>query len=336
MNQFFSSILLGINSVIGSYGWSVVVFTLLIRLILMPLDVKSRVSMRKMNKLQPQVMALQKKYAKDQQKLNLKTQELYRKEKVNPLSSCLPLLLSFPILIIMFNAMRSVANEQMARQALEIAQGNTPALESWLWIKNIWMPDSPFNATWPDLTRLNQVPANIWQSVITGLPETSETFLTDLGLSADSFAGDTLRESVQTIYNAMMANDAFKDQLTTIPGFNFNLLIKTVSVYTSFNGLFILPLFSAASQYLMTVLQPTQPQQPTTDKNGQQQPQPGSGAFMKWFFPLFSLWICAGYYASFAIYWATSNILAIVQNVVINKYLDWKEAKAALPEGSLQ
>ena len=335
MNQFFSSILLGINSVVHSYGWSVVVFTLLIRLILMPLDVKSRVSMRRMNKLQPQVMALQKKYAKDQQKLNLKTQELYRKEKVNPISSCLPLLLSFPILIIMFNAMRSVANEQMARQALEIAQGNTPVLESWLWIKNIWMPDSPFNATWPDLTRLNQVPAAVWQKVINSLSEPSSLdFLSGLGLSADSFASDTLRASVQTIYDTMMKNPGYSDQLATIPGFNFNLLIKTFSVYRSFNGLFILPLFSAASQYLMTILQPTQPQQ-QTDANGQQ-PQPGSGAFMKWFFPLFSLWICAGYYASFAIYWATSNILAIVQNVVINKYLDWKEAKEALPEGNLQ
>ena len=333
MNQFFSSILLGINSVVGSYGWSVVVFTLLIRLILMPLDVKSRVSMRKMNKLQPQVMALQKKYGKDQQKLNLKTQELYKKENVNPLSSCLPLLLSFPILIVMFNAMRSVANEQMARQALEIAQGNTPVMESWLWIKNIWMPDSPFNATWPDLTRLNQIPANIWQNVFANLPEASVTFMEQLGLTADSFTSDSLRASVQTIYDAMAANPGYADQLATIPGFTFNLLITSVTVFRSFNGLFILPLFSAVSQYLMTVLQPTQPQQ--TDANAQQS-QPGSGAFMKWFFPLFSLWICAGYYASFAIYWATSNILAIGQNVVINKYLDWKDAKAALSEGSLQ
>ena len=334
MNQFFSSILLGINGVIGNFGWSVVVFTLLIRLVLTPLDVKSRVSMRKMNKLQPQVAALQKKYAKDQQKLNLKTQELYRKEKVNPLSSCLPLLLSFPILIVMFNAMRSVANEQMVKQAFDIVQGNTPALESWLWIKNIWMPDSPFNATWPDLTRLQQIPANIWQTVFSNLPETTVALLTEqLGLTMESFENANIRVTVQAIYDTMATMPGYAEQIATIPGFTFNLLVTSVTVFRNFNGLFILPVFSAVSQYLMTVLQPTQPQQ-TDDKNGQQ--QPGSGAFMKWFFPLFSLWICAGYYASFAIYWMTSNILAIVQNLVINWYLDRKDAQAALSEGNLQ
>ena len=317
MNQFFSSILLGINTVTGNFGWSVVVFTLLIRLILTPLDVKSRVSMRRMNKLQPQVAALQKKYAKDQQKLQQKTSELYRKENVNPLSSCLPLLLSFPILIIMFNAMRMVANEQMAKQAFDIVQGLQPKLESWLWIKNLWMPDSPFNATWPDLTRLQQVPADIWLKVFSELPADTVANLTSLlNLNADSFASANVRATVQVIYDAMVAMPGYAEQIATIPGFTFNLLITSVTVFRNFNGLFLLPILSAAGQYLMTVLQPAQPQQPATDKNGQ--PQPNTGAFMKWFFPLFSLWICAGYYASFAIYWMTSNVLMIAQNLIIN------------------
>ena len=338
MNEFFASILQGINSVTGNYGWSVVVFTLLIRLILMPLDVKSRVSMRKMNKLQPQVAALQKKYAKDQQKLNMKMQELYRKENVNPLSSCLPLLLSFPILIVMFNAMRMIANQQMAKQAFDIIQGIEPTLEPWLWIKNIWMPDSPFNATWPDLTRLQQVPANIWQKVFTDLSTTSPDYIANLtaqfGITMESFADNaSARATAQMMYEIMRDLPNYSTQLETIPGFTFNLLITSVTVFRSFNGLFILPLFSAVSQYLMTVLQPTQPQQ-GADNNGQ--PQPGTGAFMKWFFPLFSLWICSGYYASFAIYWMTSNILAIVQNIIINKVLDSREAKETIAKGDVK
>ena len=339
MNEFFASILQGINSLTGNYGWSVVVFTLLIRAILTPLDVKSRVSMRRMNKLQPQVAALQKKYAKDQQKLNLKMQELYRKEKVNPLSSCLPLLLSFPILIVMFNAMRSIANQQMVKQAFDIVQGIQPTLEPWLWIKNIWMPDSPFNATWPDLTRLQQVPMNIWQKVFTDLSATSPDYIANLtsqmGITLESFADATVtRATVQTMYDTMVAMPEYASQLATIPGFTFNLLITSVTVFRSFNGLFILPLFSALSQYLMTVLQPTQPQQPAADANGQ--PQPNTGAFMKWFFPLFSLWICSGYYAAFAIYWMVSNVLAIIQNLVINKVLDSREAKEAITEGDVK
>ena len=146
MNEFLKSILDGIYSLVGNYGWSIVLFTMLIRLVLMPFDYKSRVSMRKTTKLQPQINALQKKYAKDQEKLNQKMSELYRKEKINPLSSCLPMLLTLPILYAMFAAMRMIANEQLIQQTFSILQGHEPVLEGWLWVKNVWMPDSPFAA----------------------------------------------------------------------------------------------------------------------------------------------------------------------------------------------
>ena len=60
MNDFLLGILKWINGWVGSYGWAMVVFTILIRLVLTPLDIKSRVSMRKTSKLQPQMQALQK------------------------------------------------------------------------------------------------------------------------------------------------------------------------------------------------------------------------------------------------------------------------------------
>ena len=62
MNEFFAGILNGINTVIGNYGWSMVIFTLLFKLIIMPLNYKSRKSMRRMSNLQPQMTKLQKKY----------------------------------------------------------------------------------------------------------------------------------------------------------------------------------------------------------------------------------------------------------------------------------
>ena len=89
MNDFVYGILAWIQSWVGSWGWSIVVFAILIRLVLTPLDFKSRVSMRKTQKLQPQLQALQKKYANDKEKLNAKTAELYKKEHINPLSSCI-------------------------------------------------------------------------------------------------------------------------------------------------------------------------------------------------------------------------------------------------------
>ena len=59
MSQFLKNILDGINTVFGNYGWSIIIFTLLIKLVLMPFYYKSRVSMRKTTKVQPQLNALQ-------------------------------------------------------------------------------------------------------------------------------------------------------------------------------------------------------------------------------------------------------------------------------------
>ena len=145
MNEFLYNILAWINSWIGNWGWAMVIFTLMIRLVLTPLDIKSRVSMRKTTKLQPQLQALQKKYANDKDKLNQKTAELYRKEKINPLSSCLPLLLTWPVLIAVFAAMRTAANRELLSQVTDILNNHAPTLEPWLWIKNLWMPDSLFS-----------------------------------------------------------------------------------------------------------------------------------------------------------------------------------------------
>ena len=325
MNEFLKGILDGINSLFGNYGWSIIVFTLLIKLVLMPFDYKSRVGMRKTTKIQPQIAALQKKYANDKDKLNAKMAELYKKEGVNPMSSCLPMLLTFPILIAMFNAMRMVSNEHLVQQTFDILLGNEPVLESWLWIKNLWMPDSPFAAAWPDLNSLNLIPADIWQKAITALPAETVDALsgavqsaTGTVISYESF-GTNLRGSIEAIYNTMAAMPTYVEQVSTLPGFNFNLIITTVSVIKNFNGWFLLPLLSAGSQYLMTAMQPTQAE-------GQQN---STGNFMKWFFPLFTLYLCFSYTAAFALYWVASNLIAMVQNWGINKYLDMKEKKAA-------
>ena len=119
INEFLKTILEWIYSFVGNYGWAVVLFTLLVRLIVMPFDYKSRVGMRKMQKIAPMQAKLQKKYEKDPDKMNKKLQELYRAQRVNPLSSCLPMLISLPILFAMFTAMRMVANEHLAQQAFE-------------------------------------------------------------------------------------------------------------------------------------------------------------------------------------------------------------------------
>lgn len=328
MNEFLKGILDGINTLFGNYGWSIIVFTLLVKLVLLPFDYKSRVGMRKTTRIQPQVAALQKKYANDKDKLNAKMAELYKKEGVNPLSSCLPMLLTFPILIAMFNAMRMVANEQLVQQTFDIILGNEPQLESWLWIKNLWMPDSPFSAAWPASSSLSVIPADIWQSAIQALSADNLAALvekvqsaTGVAISYEAF-GTSLKDSIQAVYNTMAAMPNYAEHVATLPGFDFNLIITQVSVMKNFNGWFLLPILSAGSQFIMSSM--TQPAQ--TDTNQQ---QASTGNFMKWFFPLFTLYLCFSYTAAFALYWVASNLIAMAQNWGINKYLDAKDKKAA-------
>ena len=309
MNDFLVAILNGINSVIHNYGWSMVVFTLLIKLVLLPLDYKSRKSMRRMTKLQPQIAKLQKKYANDKEKLNQKSAELYRKEGINPMSGCLPLLVSMAILWIMFAAMRTVANTEMASQALNLLTTGTQANESWLWIKNIWMPDSPFNPVIADNANLRMIPADIWAKVFVSLDPASVTALAQYGIDAATISGETVFAALQTlpIY-------AQETQLwATMP--QLNLLIVNLSIYAHNNGWFILPILAAVTQYLMTLSQP----QTTADPNN---PAAGTNKFMKYFFPLFSLWICSSYNAIFALYWVVSNVFAWVQGLVMNKMFE--------------
>ena len=309
MNDFLVAILNGINSVIHNYGWSMVVFTLLIKLVLLPLDYKSRKSMRRMTKLQPQIAKLQKKYANDKEKLNQKSAELYRKEGINPMSGCLPMLVSMVILFIMFDAMRTVANTEMASQALGLLTTGTQTNESWLWIKNIWMPDSPFNPVIADSANLRIIPADIWAKVFASLDPASVTALAQYGIDAATISGETVFAALQTL--PVYAEET---QLWTVMP-QLNLLIVNLSIYAHNNGWFILPILAAVTQYLMTLSQP----QPAADPNN---PAASTNKFMKYFFPLFSLWICSSYNAIFALYWVVSNVFAWVQGLVMNKMFE--------------
>ncbi|MCR5566434.1 MAG: YidC/Oxa1 family membrane protein insertase [Clostridiales bacterium] len=327
MNEFLYNILAWIQSWTGSWGLAVIVFTVMIRLVLTPLDIKSRVSMRKTSKLQPQLQALQKKYANDKEKLNAKTAELYKKEHINPLSSCLPLLLTWPILIAVFAAMRMVANKELLIQLGQILNKEMPSLEKFLWIKNLWMPDSFFAASMPVKSTLQQIPTEQWVEWFNTLDANNlPALIKDLGLTVESFDKSTLAATIEQIVTAMGQNDAYRNAVSSLPGWTFPIV--NWSVIQEYNGWLLLPILSAVSQIAMTKIMGTN-QQPAA----QSQQGAGTGKFMQYFFPVFSLVICLSYSASFALYWVAGNLVSMGQTFAINKYLDKKEASAAAVAG---
>ena len=141
LNSLLLTLIKALHSIINNYALTIIVFTILIKLVVMPLNLKSRRSTMRMSSLAPKQKALQEKYKDDQEKLNQKLQELYRKEGVNPMGSCLPMLISMVILFAMFYALRTFANEQLVSQFLTFYHNPEidphTLVEPFLWIKKI-------------------------------------------------------------------------------------------------------------------------------------------------------------------------------------------------------
>lgn len=116
----------GINAYVGNYGWSIIILTLLIHLVMFPLRHKSVVSMRRMQELQPQIKAIQERYGKlkttdpARQKMNTELMNLYREKGVNPASGCLPLLITMPVLFAFYSLLSQAIEIRHAPFALWI------------------------------------------------------------------------------------------------------------------------------------------------------------------------------------------------------------------------
>lgn len=157
---FAKALLLGMNWLHAvtriPYGYTIVAITVLIKLVFWPLTASSTRSMKKMQALSPQVKALQEKYKDDPMKLQRKTMELWKENKVNPMGGCLPMVIQMPVFIGFYTMLRS---------AIELRGA------SFLWIADLSKPDTLFyipNTHIPfNLLPLLMIGAMLWQSHMT-------------------------------------------------------------------------------------------------------------------------------------------------------------------------
>lgn len=129
-------LLSGIYGVIGNYGITLIIFTIIVRLCLFPLYANQIKHTAKMGNVQPKMQEIQKKYANDKEEMNKKMMELYQEENFNPMRGCLPMLIQFPIIIGLFSLLRN------PMQYME----NSPEMimavhEKFLWIHDLAQPD---------------------------------------------------------------------------------------------------------------------------------------------------------------------------------------------------
>jgi len=104
--DFFHAILVGIHDVIGSWGWSIILLTILVRACLLPLTFKQFHSMQRLAHLQPEMKKLQERFKNDKERMNQEMMKFYRENKVNPFASCLPMVAQFPVFISLYYMLR--------------------------------------------------------------------------------------------------------------------------------------------------------------------------------------------------------------------------------------
>lgn len=153
--------LIWINKLFGNFGVSIIILSIITKLIFLPLTIKSTESMKRMSQLQPKIKELKEKYKDAPEKLQKATVELYRIHKVNPLGGCLPILIQMPFFIALYSALST-----------SFGLWNSPFI---LWIKDLSAPDTLFMI---DTFHVNVLPI-LWagstfiQQKMTPAPSTS-------------------------------------------------------------------------------------------------------------------------------------------------------------------
>jgi len=118
------TVLSWIHSIVGNWGWAIILLTILIKLLFYPLSAASYRSMGKMKKLQPRMATLKERYKDDRQKFQMEMMAMYKKEKVNPAGGCLPILIQIPVFIALY----------------------------WVLLESVEMRHAPFALWWVDLS----------------------------------------------------------------------------------------------------------------------------------------------------------------------------------------
>ena len=114
LSKPFFTVLLWIHDHIGNWGWAIILFTLLVKLILFPLSYKGMMSMQKLKDLAPKMKEIKEKHKGDPAKMNAQMMEMYKKHGANPMGGCLPLLLQIPVFFALYRVLLNAVELQGA------------------------------------------------------------------------------------------------------------------------------------------------------------------------------------------------------------------------------
>ena len=330
ISEILGSVFEWINGFTHNYGLSIILFTIMFRLVLLPFDIRSRVGQReytmKLKKIQPELDMINKAYKNNPEKASQQAMEIRKRAGIGMMpKGCGTMLLTYPILIAFFAVFRNIAAEKIVELSTLTDAG---AINSWfdtnsfLWVKNIWQPDVYFNfsETWGlrTLWVIKSVDGHIIPA--THNPDTAATVMNNLQATLQSAFKNGLVQDIASGYNAESL-ETFASGV--FAGLQNVMQIGNISEYG--NGFYIMPLLAGVVQILSLKLSGQQPQPQGTDMQAQQ--AASTGKFMQIFFPLMFVYFCLISSTALAIYWVTSSLCMILANFIINKVLDARDKK---------
>ena len=262
-----------------NYAWSIVIFTLIIKIILFPLSVKQQKSSAAMAAFQPKLEKLKKQYANNQQKLQEEQMKLYSEEGINPMASCLPLFIQLPILYGVFDVVyRPIthiirASKDVISQAAEITKGLLT------------------NVSKETLTNFNQRP---------------EIYIVkEVQKNPDAFAELNNPEFVEAVSN-------FNNKLFGIVDLGDIPTLKPEVWNAAAIILILIPVMSGVIQMIMTVYS-----QIRSKKLNPDAPSMAGMNIMLYVMPVFSVWIAFSFPAGIGFYWTMSSLFSFIQSIIL-------------------
>lgn len=270
----------------NSYGVALILFTLVIKLIMLPFQMKSKKSMMRMSRVSGQMQELQKRYAKNQAKLQEEMQKLYEEEGVNPMSGCLWSLIPFPILIALYSIIRQPITHFMMLSKDVLQTVVQSAADAGVNLTNIVMMDKA-----------------------TGTPA-----LKDGLYQLASYGQINLVKAVQEM--GLSTPEGWFDMNYNFLGLDLTATpweyVKNFTFTWAVIGVILIPILAGLSQFMFSKL--TMKTQPQADAAG--------GASMKsmmYMMPLMSVYIAFIMPAALGVYWIAQSVFSLIQEAILNK-----------------
>lgn len=334
-------------STYGGYGVGIILLTVIVRIILWPLNVSQQRSMKTMQKLQPKMKMIQDRYKNDPQTMQRKMMEFYKEHKFNPMAGCLPLLLQMPIFILLYSALMSPQFIQMAGDAKFLF---IDRLDATLRGNAGRSYDGMFNVTKSDVFNI----ANKNIKIFIGDEERDDVKIEDLKkalkVQGEIVPGkplelkiplDNINLSFSELQKVTKAQVNVADRLTReVEKVDFirqgDILVASVptnEVKTTFNiDVLILIIIFGATMYF------TQKIMMAANKNIQM--DPNQEAMQKTMGNVMPIMLTATFVfipipAGVLLYLVVSNIIQVFQTMIINKQIDEEEAKKQAPGGNV-